>query len=247
MVIVYDRNHIKRLQFEPDSFETVMDVKHKLCHENPKSLCLTYQGKLLDDAMPLSMLESEAILFLENDIEFTKIEMTGEFFEADTGVEFINTTAAPDQPRGEKGHRVSELLGKTAEQKVYQKINYRGEDRIVKCTDLFVLNGKTYLITKRKRRISMRYLQEKLESLLTPAMIFQLLILMFILHTNNIFLLIVILSIRILRLLSKIFHTKQVWRGITNHAAKSVFMFVASVFLIDHTSFYLDGHAESHA
>lgn len=102
--------------------------------------------------------------------------------------------------------------------------------------NVFSLNGRCYRITSRRKRITLRYMVQRLEEFFTPALIFQCLMLMFIMHTNNIFFLVVILSLRLMRLCSKVFHDNKTWLYFGHH--KASFMFFASMFFLDHTSFF---------
>lgn len=245
VVTVYDRNNVKRLQLEPMETETIMNIKTMLCKDDPQSVCLTCKGKLLSDATPLHALGESVELLLESEIELKQIGVEEQL--VCPGLEFVEKDG--QLPR-EGGLKAADILGTTEGTEAAPNdgrldITLNGQRMTVQTSDTFTLNGKLYYITKRTRRFSFQYIKKEVMKLLNRVVIMQLLVLLLLLHTNNLFILIVILMIRVLKMTSRTFQVKALWKYVQGHAAKTTFMFVASMFLIDHPRFFKELPANS--
>ena len=247
-ITVYDRNSSRTFRYDLEKTDTIADVKKMISGENTLSACITFHGKILNDRTPLGALSSgDVTLFIEKitedgnreeeEIEFSKIE---DECEECLGKEKEVVTASEEpivnQP---EETRVSEILERVDKEEAYEVVKIDGKEVKARASEIYVVDRKRYYITGRLRKFTLKYLQEKLGNFFTSrTVLLHFLILMFIIQTNNIFLQAVILSIRILRLLSSICLRTRVWQRFTGHFSKAVFMFFASLFLLDHGSFY---------
>jgi len=72
-VKVVNRGQSMKKEIISDHINTIMDLKRKLCEDNPDSVLLTFKGKLLNDSTPISTLGDEVEFVIEKEIEFSDI------------------------------------------------------------------------------------------------------------------------------------------------------------------------------
>lgn len=266
-VTIYDRNSSKMFQYNLENTDTIADVKKMISGENAHHACLTFHGKILNDGTPLGALgNGDVTLFIEKtieneknnrkqddkEIEFSKIHEEEIMMGAIDCLNKENPVIAKDLVNAgmEEEHldkvsdlkeaKISEILQNTGDE-TYKAIRIDGKEVKARASDIYVVDHKKYYITKRQRKFNLKYLQEKLESIfMNRTALLHFLVLLFIIQTNNIFLLVIILSIRALRLLSNICLRTKIWQKFTSHISKAVLLFFASLLLLDHGSFYLE-------
>lgn len=238
-VTVYNRNGTKELEFESGGHETVGDVKRMLDSGNSEGLQLVFQNEILQDSTVLATLGEDVELMVGGDIKFTLIDRPDELpilpspgYEP-LGGELLAEEIEPKPCSGLVGRVTSSNPAHAPPRAAAGKPLHPSRP-----SDRFTLNGKTYRITRRRRRLTLKNILEKLEAFFTPTLLFQCLMLLFILHTNNIFVLVVLLSIRSLRMLSNVIRRHRLWRHVKGHGMQVLFMFFASLALLDHPSFY---------
>lgn len=262
IIIVYDRNGVKRLHVESSADESIGTVKSRLCREDPDSLCITFNGKLLSNSTPINVLGKRIVLQLENDIEFTRIDEEADhpctFAEdsdqADALLKRVVTESMPGQSSAdgvlERPDAASEQppaeacagaqakhLAALLDAQPRRRVIINGKASEVDTSDTFILNDKVYYITKRRRRINMKYIKELVSEYATRNMLLQLAFFLFLAYTKNIFVLAMVLFINALRIIEKMCAKKCIGKQLKNHVARTIFMFMASLFFMDSSSF----------
>lgn len=76
-VQVQTRGSLEIVKIDDEEVVTVLDLKRKLNQTDPKSVLLTFKGKILTDSTPLSTLGENAVFTMEKDIEFAQTEQKG--------------------------------------------------------------------------------------------------------------------------------------------------------------------------
>lgn len=120
-----------------------------------------------------------------------------------------------------------------------EKVIIAGKERFIKPADIFEYKNKKYLIVSRKKKNIFQILLSEFQNIFTHTVVAQLTLLGFILFTQDIFLLAFIISVRILRMLSKVLLKMKVTRLCTSHMSRFLFFIFASMFLIDHNFYHL--------
>lgn len=103
--------------------------------------------------------------------------------------------------------------------------------------EIFFKNGKPFFITKKRRKFKVKDVVDYLKNNVTRAHLIQVLLLLGILVTRNYPLIIIIATVNILRLHSFFLTKSKIWEDMGNHLMYSIFMFLASMFSIDHPKF----------
>lgn len=103
--------------------------------------------------------------------------------------------------------------------------------------DVFFKDGKSFLITKRKKKIKLSEIWAYLYNNITKAHIIQVLFLAFIFSSKNYPLISIILFINLLKFVSQMLLRLKIWEGLRNDVSYAVFMFFASFIAIDHNKF----------
>lgn len=220
-IVVYDRHNSKCLETEIESITTVQNIKQQICNKDPDSIQILHNGMLLPDSTLLSSLGERIILIVESDIEFRNIE--------------------ENEPKREDNNKIGDvkLCGSSQDEFIY--ILLHGNRRRVKRNEVFFKAGKPYYITDRKRPTNIKNIvdmvQESVQHYLTPQFAIQLLLLSVILFTNNLFVLFFIIAVRSLRAISKLVLEWRIWQLAESKVSRIVFMYVASMFLVDHPLF----------
>lgn len=111
---------------------------------------------------------------------------------------------------------------------------------LVKKSEIFQMNGKSYLIKSRRKKITWANFVELLKSMMVRTILIQSLILALILLTNNYFLFFIIILIKLLKFSSHIFVNLNKDEKIDNKFYKMTVMFFASLLFIDHSDLYRD-------
>lgn len=122
------------------------------------------------------------------------------------------------------------------ESKVYRaKIN----EKLVslKENDVFFKDGKSFLITRREKKIKISDVWSYFKKNLTKSHIVQFLFLAFIFSSRNYPLISIIVFINILKFISQMALKFKLWENIGDGALYAIFMFFASFIAIDHTKF----------
>lgn len=247
-VTVYNRNgtkapfgHHGTKEFESGEHETVGDVKRMLDSGGPEEMQLAFQNEILEDSTVLATLGEEVELMVEWSMELAAIDevsvLSGPRYEplgAEPGVEEID----PRLCSGLVNRITCAGCAQPLDGHVPPAAAPDKSPRARLPADYFTLNGRTYRITRRRKRLTLKNIVEKFEAFFTPALLFQCLMLLFILHTNNVFVLVVLLSIRSMRMLSSLVRRHRLWAHVRKHGMQAFFMFFASLVLIDHPSFY---------
>ncbi|KAI4292046.1 hypothetical protein PAPHI01_1320 [Pancytospora philotis] len=219
--------------YDMEGTDTVLDVK-RMVSADAAAVYLTFQGKPIADEVALSELGEDIVLCMEETIEFSPIECSDSIPIAGADTEYaaigafggdipIENTKPEDKP----GH---------AHSADPETVTEEGADDTPAFQDHFSLNGSTYRITSRTPRWTLRYIVDRIEEGVTPMFIIQCLFLFYIIHTRNIFILALIVSIRILRLLSKCIFRNRL--DLYFSGVKQPFMFIASLLFIDHPNFF---------
>lgn len=221
-VIVLDRNGNIRLQMEYFEEDRLIDIKQRLCKNDPESMYISYKGKLLSDTTCIRVLGERVVLLLENDIEFTSI--------GDGSFSKLEAALACPAPR-----RADVVAEACAEPRSPPRAK-AGEDS--KPSNTFFLNGKKYLITQRRKKFNLRHIKEALRRCATREVALQLLLFAFLMATQNFFLLLALVFIKCLSFCDYLFSSRRIWSHISNQHVKTVFMFVASLLFIDHSTYY---------
>ncbi|KAI5171986.1 hypothetical protein PAEPH01_1710 [Pancytospora epiphaga] len=230
-VTVYNKNRTRELVISTNDCETVADVKRMLELESSDVLQIVFQNEILEDSTVLSTLGEDVELVISESIKFTEIN-GGNMPNYEN--QLITEQTIEPKLSSDLISRITPGCYEDNEQSPLQN-----EPTFKNCSsEQFVLNGKTYKIVRRTKRITLKSVMEKLEALFTPALLFQCLMLLFVLHSNNIFILVLLLGIRCLRLLSNFVRTQQLWKYIKGERLQAVFMFFASLFLLDHQLFF---------
>jgi hypothetical protein len=122
------------------------------------------------------------------------------------------------------------------ESKVYRaKVN----EKLVslKENDIFFKDGKSFLITRREKKIKISDVWSYFKKNLTKSHIVQFLFLAFIFSSRNYPLISIIVFINILKFISQMALKFKLWENIGDGALYAIFMFFASFIAIDHTKF----------
>ncbi|KAI5150932.1 hypothetical protein ENBRE01_1789 [Enteropsectra breve] len=125
-------------------------------------------------------------------------------------------------------------------QKEMKTVMIDGKQTLVPSSDVIEHEGKHYYITKKHQEFSTERLREMMRGRFLGTHfsigdISQLLIFLFIFHTENYFMAALISFIKILALISGLCVKHSVYKRIKNNWGKQVFMFIASLWLIDHS------------
>lgn len=245
-----NKNGISNIIYLLDMQEgnTILDIKKKLS-SNFSNIMLKNNGEVLHDN---DVIVGDMNLIMENNdteefnMEFNIIDKAepADNQEADLK-EDINEELIS---KIENIEDCSNLIEKFNDNITYQNndpiytystINVNGESIRAKNTDIIFKDGRKYYVTNRIPRLTLKTLFNKLNEYLNDrALVVQLLMLLFIIQSGNIFLLSTIVGVRLLRMISSLFKKHELWRSVKSHTCKSLFMFVASLILLDHNSFY---------
>lgn len=257
--VVFDADGSKVLTVEDKEAETVLDIKRIINKEDPASVCLIFRGKPINDRTPLEALGQSVSFVLVRDIAFNRIASEDDLYVPDMvsrsdyllhrkedgqgrkhqagdehrhGDERRHEAAPAGGPGGQQPRRAApDAAGEM------RRIRINGVVHAVRKSDVFSYNGVEYLVTSRRKRLTLRNVLKYLESFFTPTFAAQCIILFLIAMTRNIFLLTIIIFIRVMRLLSHFCVQNGVYFKFRGHVSKSVFLFLASLLLLDHMAF----------
>lgn len=90
IVEVQTRGKVQKQKIEDESIITIMDLKKKINNEDPESVLLSFKGKILTDATPISTLGDNLLFILEKDIEFTQMTQKEKSYKASVEGKCVN-------------------------------------------------------------------------------------------------------------------------------------------------------------
>lgn len=120
--------------------------------------------------------------------------------------------------------------------KLYKSV-VNNQVMFLKEDEIFFKDGKPFFITKKRRKFKVKDVVEFIKNNITKTHLIQLILLMGILLTKNYPLIIIITAVNTLRLQSFFLTKSKIWETMGNHLTYSLFMFLASMFSIDHPKF----------
>jgi len=219
-VVVLDRSGNIRLQVEYFEEDRLIDIKQRLCRGDPESMYISHNGRLLNSTTPIKVLgERRIVLMLENDIEFTNIgdDRAHKPIVADDLIfNYRSNETAPE-----------------AQAKTHTRQAEKASD-----PRIFFINGKKYIVTHSRKRLNYKHLRDTLYQYVTKDMAMQLLLCAFLVLTRNFFLLLALGLFRLLSFCDYLVSSRKIWTYISAQFAKVVFMFIASMFFIEHRTYY---------
>lgn len=237
-VLIEDRKNEKRYEVECEEWHNASDLKGIIWDKIEDSALIYHEGKIVEDDLVLKTLGDKIILSIERDIEMSKISC--DFDEKDSIGEVLEQIISPE--RGTiKNIEVEE--NKTPLSHELRKVplvlvNTDEGSKYVKQSDIFMIDGKKYLITRRRKKITWKYIADQINSFLSKPLIIQSLVLSLILLTDNHFLFFIIMMIKLLRFMSTIFVSNRHLIEIRSDISKAVVSFFASFLFIDHDELY---------
>lgn len=248
LVIIYDRDNTKHLEVEVGETETVQDLKRRMEGLDPETLLFSNKGEILSDTTLLSSLGEKIELTMLRDIELTSIELNQKRYSAPAPTEHLAMNIAmTEETQSEDPSARPQTEGSDGAAGKKVKILINGHELLVDAKNIVMNNGLAYYVTRKDREQAIQnrriqILQEQIQQLATPQFFAQFFLLLFILSTNNLFLLFVVLTIRSLRIISRAFLENEIWKLVKGPFPRAVFMFFSSFFLIDHGLFYKERH-----
>ncbi|KAM0681374.1 hypothetical protein GINT2_000614 [Glugoides intestinalis] len=82
LIEVQTRGKPEKLTIEDENVITIMDLKKKLSKEDPTSILLTFNGKILTDSTPINTLGEAVIFIMEKEIEFAQIHQNQKLYKS---------------------------------------------------------------------------------------------------------------------------------------------------------------------
>lgn len=212
---------------------TIMDLKKRICERNPNSVILSFKGKFLNDATPISALGEEIEFVIEKEIEFSKIavrEITPDKKEDRTSNPLEDDSLDNIAHKYEKKYNSTEEIGDSGQ----IRIILNGESTLINREEIFYKNGKPFLITKKVKKFNLKDFIDLVRNNISRTQIVQIAILSFIVATKNYPLLSMIVTVNLLKSISLLIIKYKVDENFTNHILYSIFMFFVSAIAIDH-------------
>jgi len=117
------------------------------------------------------------------------------------------------------------------------KATVNGQVVVLAEHEVFFKDGKSFMVTKRTKKLRLKDVVAFLRKNVTRAQLVQVLFLAVVVLSRNYPLLVVILTINLLRAFSYALLRSRIWMECRGHVAYSAFMFVASLLSIDHEKF----------
>lgn len=90
VVRVEERGGEKR-EISEETIQTILDLKKKLCSDDPSSIMLSFKGKILKDSTPIYTLGDDVTFVIEKDIEFNKISPSDKHMSSDSNLSMYSS------------------------------------------------------------------------------------------------------------------------------------------------------------
>lgn len=117
------------------------------------------------------------------------------------------------------------------------KYTVNGERVSLGPQDVFYKDGRAYMVTSRVKKFRLRDVVVFIRNNVSRAQLIQALFLAVVVFSRNYPLLVVIMTINLLRAFSYALVRSKAWNECRSHLSYALFMFIASLFSIDHEKF----------
>lgn len=238
-VCIEDKKNEKHYEIECEEWSSISDLKNMIRDKIEYSALLYHEGKIVDDDLVLGTLGDNIVLNIERDIEMSKIDYDfDKKDEIDEALEQIVGTVEEDSQRDLEVEENKRPLSQELRKVPLVLVNTDEGPKYVKQSEIFMIDGQKYLITRRRKKITWRYIADQINSFLSKPLIIQSLVLSLILLTDNHFLFFIIMMIKLLRFMSTLFVSNRQLLEIRSDISKAFISFFASLLFIDHDELY---------
>ncbi len=161
-----------------------------------------------------------------------------------TGKELISDIPLDESNKSENSsrneYRIKDIL-EEINKNDYETVVINGVEKKISKLNILKIGTSKYVITRRKKRLTpILLLRKLLSSHVNRDSLAFFILLVYMIWTQNMFLMILIVHIRFLKMLNNFILNKNVSKYCKNKFVKFVFLFIASIFFIDHKKYKFD-------